>query len=1040
MPIGRKLLAAAATLGLLAVMGGAVAAPANPPDQFPLGQSGQSGAVCQAIRDPDDPAVQMRGARAWEVRCRGWDGALGRLYAYSYKGEAQIEAGGAWPTSLAKHASCASATAAAVKGVGGARRADCKAFSAQVAYVAYSGSNRGKAAAAEGFSQIADVLETGLRVVAGVSAPPKATQTLAAASAGGAGGGAMGLAEASEAAASAPENLRERGYDRNISWRFADAETDFRALALNESASPASRAEAYLNWALNTSNTGRFSRADTLFDQAAKFSGGDQALQGLTLSYRALHLRNQRKFQEAIALAEQARQILSSLQETTDRTGQSASLQQLPDGSLIIGPELAAALTPSGGFSTSGLDRNARIQVQIAQTELTEASSYSALGDQARSRQALESARARLATPRLVDVATFLRVQIDAELARQDQAQGRSEEARGLLVQALSNVRQRQAGSPAEAYLTMELARAEALAGDRAKAMQDFQSAIALFRESRGSLGASADSAAVYLDLLLQQSAAEPARANDYAGLYLAAVESLGSQATADTIARLSARLDQKDTAAAGLIRALEDTRRQVRAKESFIANLVAQNQYSAAVKTTNEAELKSLNSQAAELEQRVAAADPRYGQMVASDVTLSALQAKLKPGELYVKIVLLGPGGYGLAVTQTSAKPYRLAIGEAEGAAAVEALRIPFETQNRLPAYDVAASYKLFQNLFGPIQDQVLAANHIIYEPDNSILSLPIAALATDQASVDLIAARRAAIREAGEGVLSYDGVAWLGKKARTSLTVSAASFVQTRAAPASTAPRPFIGFGASIQAAPDDPKAFASVVNFADAGQADIDLCRATRTALLGLRPLGEAAQELTSVEQSIGGDGAIVTGADFSDTAIQARTDLDQFKVVYFATHGLLPQPGGCLPEPSLLTSIGAGDSDGLLNVSKILGLKLDADLVVLSACDTGGGGVGGDQDVTGLGGAGESLGGLARAFIYAGARSLVVSHWKIDSDATVRLMTGMFRSGEQTQAGALQKATLAMMNSPDQYSHPYYWSAFTIVGDGDRAMPR
>lgn len=1026
--------AAALTLAAFGAAGAAFSAPPNAPDQFPLGQSGQSGAVCQAVRNDDDPAAQMRGARAWDVRCRGWDGTLGRLYVYAYKGAPQIEPGGAWGKALAGRAECGAAAEASVKGLAKVRLAQCKGFAAKIPYVAYSGQGRGRAAAAEGFAQIADVLETGLKVVAGVSAPPKATETLPAAAVE-AAAGTMGLAQASEAAAAAPENLRERGYKRNIAWRFADAETDFRALAQNPDAPAAIRAEAYLNWALNTSNTGRFARADDLFAQAQKLAQGDPSLTALSLSYKALHLRNQRKFRESIAAAEQASRMLLGLQGGAGHAV-SATIEQGPDDSLIISPALASALRSRRGLVTSGLDPDARIQVQIAQADLTQATSHAALGEVEAARQQLERARAILAAPGLANVATFLRVEVDAELARQEQRLGRPAQAESLLATALATLRERQSGSPAEAYLTMELARAQALSGDKAKAMQTFQSSIALFRETRGSLGASADSAAAYFDLLLDRTAAEPDKAAEYAGLFLTAAESVGSQATADTIARLSARLNQRDTAAAGLIRALEDTRRQVRAKESEIALMQARNAYPPAVRETSEAELKSLSEQAAELEQRVAAADPRYGQLVASDVTLADLQSKLKPGEVYVKVVLLGAGGYGLAVTPTSAKPYRIDLSEAEGAAAVTALRRPFETEGRLPAYDVGAAYALFQKLFGPVRDEITSARHVIYEPDDAIMSLPLAALVTDQASVDLIAQRRAAIRARGEGVLSYDGVRWLGRSADTSLIVSAASFVQVRSAPVSPAPKPFLGFGASVQASKEDPRAFASVLRFANTDDADI--CQATRNALLGLKPLNEATRELQTVGGSLGGTPTIVTGVEFSDSGIQRRADLDQYKVLYFATHGLLPKSGGCLPEPALLTSVGEG-GDGLLSVSKIIELRLNADLVVLSACDTGGGGIVSERDVTGMGGAGEALGGLTRAFIYAGARSLIVSHWRIDSDATVKLMSSMFEAGKPTQGDSLRAAMLKFMDSTDQFSHPYYWAAFTIVGDGARAMP-
>ena len=716
---------------------------------------------------------------------------------------------------------------------------------------------------------------------------------------------------------------------------------------------------------------------------------------------------------------------------------------QDPSGALIVGPQLASALRSRAAFATGALDAGARTRVQIAQTYLTEATAKEAQGDQAGARADLERARAILADTGLARIAVWLRVQVDAELSRQDQAAGRGAESRARLAQALVQLRQRQAGSPAEAYLVMELARAESVTGDQAGALRDFAQAISLFKATRGSLGASADSADAYFSLLLSRIAQDPGRADDYADRFLSAAESLGSEATADTIARLSARLNQSDSASAGLIRALEDTRRQVRLKEGEIAQLQAQNLYPAPVKSVKEGELKLLADQAQALEQKVAAADPKYGQLVTTEVSLKTLQGKLKPGELFVKVVLLDQGGYGVAVASDAVKAYRIPLGQADAEAAVTTLRKPFETEGRLPRYDVAASETLFEALFGPVRDRVLKADHIIYEPDPSILSLPIAALATDQKSVELIAQRRAAIVAKGEGVLSYDGVAWLGKTARTSLVVSAASFVQARDVPASPAKQAFLGFGDSVQAQAGDPHAFVSVVNRGglDSSLIDDEICRATRQALLTLKPLKEATQELTTVGATLGaGPSSVVTGEAFSDGRIAARTDLDQYRVIYFATHGLLPQPGGCLPEPALLTSVddASATSDGLLSASKILGLKLDADLVVLSACDTGGG-VKGELDQTGLGGAGEALGGLTRAFIYAGARSLIVSHWQIDSQATVKLMTAMFQAKTPSLSGALRQAAASLMASPDQYSHPYYWAAFTVVGDGARPMP-
>ncbi|HEY5289379.1 MAG TPA: CHAT domain-containing protein, partial [Caulobacteraceae bacterium] len=117
--------------------------------------------------------------------------------------------------------------------------------------------------------------------------------------------------------------------------------------------------------------------------------------------------------------------------------------------------------------------------------------------------------------------------------------------------------------------------------------------------------------------------------------------------------------------------------------------------------------------------------------------------------------------------------------------------------------------------------------------------------------------------------------------------------------------------------------------------------------------------------------------------------------------------------------------------------ILNLKLDADLVVLSACNTGGGAFEGGALAMDDG---DALGGLVRAFIYAGSRGLIVSHWQVDSASTLMLMTGMFNanSAGDSEAEALRRSELRMMDS-DDHSHPYYWAPFTIVGDGARPMP-
>jgi CHAT domain-containing protein len=482
-----------------------------------------------------------------------------------------------------------------------------------------------------------------------------------------------------------------------------------------------------------------------------------------------------------------------------------------------------------------------------------------------------------------------------------------------------------------------------------------------------------------------------------------------------------------------GLVRGLDDTKRELRATEARIANAQADGSYVGETKAALDAQLKTLQQQSDTLESQLLAANPRYAQLVAATAVLTDLQKTLRPQEAYLKVVLLGQHGYGMLVTAADAKAYRIDLSREQAARAVRAIRAPFEAEDNLPAFDVAKSYALFQQLAGPVRGELIAAKHLVYEPDGALIGLPVATLVTEDPAPLL--AGLAAGKEP-----DYRKVAWLGARMDSSLVLSAPSFMQSRAFAPSRAKQAFLAF-ADPASAKSEPRAYSSLLkrsaSFAGAQAASI--CENTRQALLKLPDLPDTADEVRKVGATIGGGGEqLLIGKTFTDEAVKTRPDLGDYKVLYFATHGLLPQPSACLPEPALVTSVGAGeDSDGLLDASEILDLKLDADLVVLSACDTGG--AGSDAtDVTGLQGGGEALGGLTRAVIYAGGRALVVSHWSVDSAATVRLMTGLFSARAPTEAEALESAQRTLQQSAE-WSHPYFWAPFTIVGDGARPMP-
>jgi len=167
----------------------------------------------------------------------------------------------------------------------------------------------------------------------------------------------------------------------------------------------------------------------------------------------------------------------------------------------------------------------------------------------------------------------------------------------------------------------------------------------------------------------------------------------------------------------------------------------------------------------------------------------------------------------------------------------------------------------------------------------------------------------------------------------------------------------------------------------------------------------------------------------------TAIKTAK-LDQYRIVYFATHGLvagqLEKFAEGKVEPALALSIPDELSDfdnGLLSASEVAQLKLNADWVVLSACNTAA------EEEPGA----EVLSGLARAFFYAGARSLLVSHWEVDDKVTADLMSKIFRLMKQnpklSHGEALQQATLAVMDDArsDKDLHPRLWAPSVVVGE-------
>ena len=196
--------------------------------------------------------------------------------------------------------------------------------------------------------------------------------------------------------------------------------------------------------------------------------------------------------------------------------------------------------------------------------------------------------------------------------------------------------------------------------------------------------------------------------------------------------------------------------------------------------------------------------------------------------------------------------------------------------------------------------------------------------------------------------------------------------------------------------------------------------------------LGPLPETADEARGIAAKFPG-AKLTLGAGFTDTDFLHSPDTANADVIMLATHGVLGL-STCFAEPALLTSVG-DTGDGLIEASQLFDTLLKARVVVLSACDTAGGGKL-DEARTGLADGGDALSGLARGFIYAGARNVLATEWKVDAATSSAEINGFLQGAAQPNAGLGKALAAAQKQIYDQAetAHPFYWAAFVLVGDG------
>jgi CHAT domain-containing protein len=399
------------------------------------------------------------------------------------------------------------------------------------------------------------------------------------------------------------------------------------------------------------------------------------------------------------------------------------------------------------------------------------------------------------------------------------------------------------------------------------------------------------------------------------------------------------------------------------------------------------------------------------YNQIVSPTVSADAILAALHPHEVFVTMLFGDDHGWVFALRDGMITAARSPVGLAEVDALVTRVRKGVEVKKGiLPPFDTGASYAIYDNVFGGVASSLQGATSMTVAPTGPLLSVPFAILLTAPSSPhDLITAK------------------WLVKELPLAHVPAAQSFVYLRAAASiKSAPKPFYGFGGFNGITP---------------GQAEASFpandCPNTAVALTRLPPLGSAKFDLPDIAAMLGApENTNLSGNAFTvPNILNMKGSLIDYRVLVFDTHAFLPTQLVCESEPALVTNPpqGALDASGaLLTASKIATLQLNADLVILNACSTGG---------AGTEAKGESLSGLAKSFFAAGARSLLVTHWQADAVNAAIIVNEFVKREKDTDfadpATALARAQLSLLSHATRENggaHPYWWGLFTIVGGG------
>jgi CHAT domain-containing protein len=542
-------------------------------------------------------------------------------------------------------------------------------------------------------------------------------------------------------------------------------------------------------------------------------------------------------------------------------------------------------------------------------------------------------------------------------------------------------------------------------------------------------------------------------------------------RAVQKALAASAARSAVGDPALADLVRREQDAQKQATVLNALISQVLAlpSDQQDAKGIETLRAQIDQLRSARATIREEIEKRFPDYVNLIdPRPATVAQAQAVLQPGEALIATYVGEEQTYVWAVPKQgpvafTAAPFKRSEIEAMVAHLRKALDPNASTLGEIPPFDVAVAYKLYAALLKPVEAGWRGAKSLLVVQHGALGQLPFGLLVTAPATVGHEQANQAMFS-------AYRKVPWLIRQVAVTELPSVTSLTTLRATPIGTASRrPFVGFGDPWFSPEEAAEAKAEAqrgTQVAELQTRGVKTVLATRglhlirrnvpktetvsSAELGMLPrLPETAEEVRQVALALHADpkSDVILGARANEQTVR-QMKLDDRRVIMFATHGLVPGDLNGLTEPALALSapqVAGIKGNGLLTMSEVLGLKLNADWVVLSACNT----------AAGNGAGAEAVSGLGLAFFYAGTRAILVSNWPVETTSARTLTTALFRR-EADQPGtpraeALRQAMLGLIDGPGYvdpaqkrtlftYAHPIFWAPFSLVGDGGKGAAK